>query len=178
MKKRSISFLATLLMLLTSLTLRAQETEEKPNEVTDEELMAFAVMEDSVNLVKDLKTEEFNDLLKSHELMDGGRRYLEIKKVYGDEEKLAEAEVTEEELAAYDEIQLKYEAIAEAIKSYKINYIKETLGVSLYNKVNKAIKSDKEVKARLSAMLEEIKSKREAALEEAPAEVEDAEKEK
>ena len=173
MTKQGVLY-AIALLLFTNLQAFAQEEEEKEESgVTEEELMAFAVMEDSVNVVKAQKTEAFNTLLKTHELMDGGRRYMAIKKAYGDEDKLAEAEVTDEELAAFEEIQEKYNAIAGAIKEYKIGYIKETLGVSVYNKVNKAVKKDPALKKQLDAMIVEIKEKREASV----ADEEEAEKE-
>lgn len=126
----------------------AQDTE-----ITDEDLQNYAVVMQKVDEMKvDLKAKT-SELVKGNELMDGGRRFNAIKGAGEDEAKLTELEVTEEELAAFNEIN---ESIAGMKAEFKTNYtavIKDNLGVGTFNKVKKALKADADLKTKYESIV-------------------------
>lgn len=134
-------------LLMFSMVGFAQEAEE----VTDEEIMKYAVVEDSVNHVKALKTNEFNEALQSSELLNGGRLYVDIKNANGDEAKLAELEVTDEIMAEYDRLMKMYDAIATDLVALKRELVqnKDILGVPIYNKITRGMRADATLKAKV-----------------------------
>ncbi|WP_114751904.1 hypothetical protein [Pleomorphovibrio marinus] len=137
------------------------ETEDA-EEISDEELMKFAVMEDSVAAFYEQKNEELIDMIRNNETIEGAARYNEIKAAWGDDEKLEEIEVTEEEKEAYEEIMNFMGSLADEVRDLKIDLIKndEILGVATYNKVNKAIKENPELKEKVDNLQAELKEKR------------------
>lgn len=151
-------------LLMFSVAGFAQEAEE----VTDEEIMKFAVVEDSVNHVKTLKTNEFNEALQSSELLNGGRLYVDIKNANGDEAKLAELEVTEEIMAEYDRLVKMYDAIATDLVALKRELVqnKDILGVPIYNKITRGMRADADLKAKVDEAIAELAKKWEVSEEE------------
>ena len=126
------------------------------SEVTDEELLKYATVMNQIDVLKaDLKAKT-NEMVKGNELMNGGRRYKELKGANGDETKLSEIEATEEEIAAFNTIE---ETIATMKGEFKTNYtalIKDDLGAATFNKVKKALKADDELKAKYEEVLASI----------------------
>ncbi len=139
-----------------------EEAETDEEEITDDELMKFAVMEDSVAAFYERKNEELIDMIRNNETIDGAARYNEIKAAWGDDEKLAEIEVTEEEKEAYEAIMEFMSSLADEVRDLKIDLIKndEMLGVATYNKVNKAIKENPEIKEKVDNLQAELKEQR------------------
>jgi hypothetical protein len=138
----------------------AQETAE--NEViTDEDLAKFAKVEVMTSQFVDDKTEELRNMILNNEVIDGGARYNEIKAAWGDAAKEAEIELTDEERAAYKAIKDFQDSLQQSVVDYKTELIKndEILGVSIYNKVNGAIKENPTLKEKLDQMIAELKSK-------------------
>jgi hypothetical protein len=129
--------------------------QEEVEEVTDEELRKFAVVEDSVQRVLKTKTADFNNALRDAELMNGGRRYVEIKGAGEDEAKLADLEVTEEEMAEFNTLRKMELSITTDVTELKKSLVTndELLGIALYNKVNRLTKADPEVKSRLDSIM-------------------------
>ena len=129
--------------------------QEEVEEVTDEELRKFAIVEDSVQRVLKIKTVDFNKALGAAELMNGGRRYVEIKGAGDDEAKIAELEVTEEEMAEYKTLLGMESAITTDVTNLKRSLVTnvELLGIPIYNKVVRLTKADLEVKNRLDIIL-------------------------
>jgi hypothetical protein len=134
---------------------------QEASEITDEEMMKFAVVEDSINHTKALKTAEFNEALQSSELLNGGRLYVAIRDAKGDEAKLEELEVTEEIMAEYERIKTMYDAIAGDLVELKKSLVQDNdiLGVSIYNKVMRAMREDAEFKGRVDALIAELGTK-------------------
>lgn len=135
----------------------AQEAEE----VTDEDLAKFAKVEVMTSQYVEDKTEELKNMIINNEVIDGGARYNEIKAAWGDAAKEAEIELTDEERAAYKAIKDFQDSLQQSVVDYKTELIKddEVLGVSIYNKVNGAIKEDPALKEKLDQMIEEMKTK-------------------
>ena len=140
-----------------SLISGAQEAEE----VTDEDLAKFAKVEVMTSQYVEDKTEELKNMIINNEVIDGGARYNEIKAAWGDAAKEAEIELTDEERAAYKAIKDFQDSLQQSVVDYKTELIKddEVLGVSIYNKVNGAIKEDLALKEKLDQMIEEMKTK-------------------
>lgn len=135
----------------------AQEAEE----VTDEDLAKYAKVEVMTSQYVEDKTDELKNMIINNEVIDGGARYNEIKAAWGDAAKEAEIELTDEERAAYKAIKDFQDSLQQSVVDYKTELIKddEVLGVSIYNKVNGAIKNDPALKEKLDQMIEEMKTK-------------------
>ncbi|CAN5160361.1 hypothetical protein BH23BAC1_BH23BAC1_27870 [soil metagenome] len=127
-------------------------------EITDEELRKYAVVMDSIDAMKENIQTEYNAMIQEEELMQGGRRFVEIQQIGEDSVRLTELNVTEMEMEAFSKIQEKYEEMTNDFKESYTNLIKEDLGASLYNKITKALRQDEEVKRRYEEILAEVKS--------------------
>jgi hypothetical protein len=138
--------------------------QEAAEEVTNEELTKFANVEVMTSEYVDSKTEELRAMILENEIFQGGARYNEIKAAWGDEAKMTEAEITEEEKAAYQAVQDFQNSLQDVVKEYKTELIMNDsiLGASTYNKVNGAQKSDPAVKEKLDALISELKAKSES----------------
>lgn len=139
------------------LTAFAQEADEA---VTDEDLQKYANMEVMTsNFVND-KTEELRSMISENEIFQGGARYNEIKAAWDDEAKMTEANVTEEEKAAFQAVKDFQDSLTDSVKEYKTNLIMddEVLGAGLYNKVLAATKEDPAMKEKLDQMIEDMKA--------------------
>ena len=92
------------------------------------------------------------------------KRYNEIKAAWGDDAKMTEANVTEEEKAAYQAVQDFQASLTDTVKEYKTNLImdEEVLGAGTYNKVLAATKEDPAMKEKLDQLISELKSQSEA----------------
>ncbi|AFL85200.1 hypothetical protein Belba_2655 [Belliella baltica DSM 15883] len=156
---KRVFVLAFLLLGLMSVQVNAQEVSE---EVTEEEMMKFAAMEANFLEFMAGKQAEVEEMIKTNEIIgEGGARYNEIKAAWGNEEKLAEIEITEEETAEYQRIQDFIASLGDVAREYKTDLIMdaEVLGAATYNKVNKAMKENPEVKAKVDSLIAEMKEK-------------------
>ncbi|MDN3203594.1 hypothetical protein [Algoriphagus sediminis] len=138
----------------------ASYAQEAAEAVTDEDLQKYANVEVMTSNYVDAKTEELRNMILNNEVIDGGARYNEIKAAWGDEAKMAEANVTEEEKAAFQAVKDFQDALQGSVKDYKTELIMddEILGAGTYNKVLAATKDDPAVKEKLDKMIEEMKS--------------------
>ncbi|MGI9545085.1 MAG: hypothetical protein ACR2MX_17620 [Cyclobacteriaceae bacterium] len=160
MKKNAKLLICGALGVLMLFGYQANAQDETP--LTDDELKKYAMVMDFAAQEKERMQKDYNELIQAEELMQGGRRFQELKGAKGDEAKLAELSATEEELAVFNGIQTKYE---EMVGSFKEAYTakikdKEQLGAGLYNRIGKALKADEEVKGRYEAILEGVKAER------------------
>jgi len=154
--------LAIMMAGLLNLNAFAQETAAPSDEITDEELVRFAMMEDSVMAFYESKNAELVEMIKNNDEIDGAARYNEIKAAWGNEEKMAEANITPEEHAAYQEILDFTESLANEVRTLKTDLImdKDYLGAGTYNKINKAMKEDPAVKERVDTKIAELRDQR------------------
>jgi uncharacterized Zn finger protein len=129
--------------------------------VTDEELKKFATVEVMTSTFVDKKTEELRNMILNNEVIAGGARYNEIKAAWGDAAKEAEIKLTAEEKTAYQAIKDFQDSLQESVVEYKTDLIKDdaVLGVSIYNKVNGAIKEDPALKEKLDQLVAQMKAK-------------------
>ena len=143
-------------------TLSAVAQEEAP--ITDEELTKYAVVMDFADQEKERLKNDYNAMIQAEELMQGGKRFKELKSAGDDEAKLAELEATPEEIEAFNKIET---ANNENIAGFKEAYTtkikdKEQLGAGLYNKITKALKTDEELKTRYTTILETLQAEKAA----------------
>lgn len=157
---KKLTVLAFLMIGLLGVNSYAQEATD---EITEEELTKFATMEDSVTAFYEMKNEEVIEMIKNHEVIDPGR-YNEIKAAWGDDAKLGELNLAAEEKAAYQGILDSMDAVKGEVTELKVSLIKDdnVLGISTYNKVNKAYKEDPEIKEKVDALTTGLKEKRAA----------------
>ena len=150
-------------VMLGTINLNAQD--EEP--LTDEELTKYALVMDFADQEKEKLKTDYNAMIQAEELMDGGRRFKELKAAGEDEAKLAEIEATPEEIEVFNKIETANNENIEAFKEAYTTKIKdnEQLGAALYNRITKALRSDEELKTRYTAILEGIQSERAAAEE-------------
>lgn len=144
-----------------SLVSFAQE-EVAQNEVTDEDLKKFATVEVMTVEYVEKKTEELKNMILNNEVIAGGARYNEIKAAWGNAAKEEEIKLIDEEKTAYKAIKDFQDSLQQSVVNYKTELIKndEVLGVSIYNKVNTAIKANPVLKEKLDQMILSLKEKK------------------
>lgn len=154
---KRIFLLALLMFGVFSVQTFAQE--EAEDELTEEEMMKYASMEVKVQNYIQEKQTTMETMIKENETLGGGARYNELKGAWGDEEKLAEINATEEEKEAYAEIQAYIDSIGDEVKEYMTGLIMdaEVLGAATYNKVRRAMSADPSVKEQIDGMVSEMK---------------------
>lgn len=137
--------------------------QDDAEELTEEEMRKYANMEVKVAAFTQEKQDKLVEMIKDNEVIGGGARYNEIKSAWGNDEKMAEISVTEEEKEAFGEIQSYIDSIGEEVKEYMIEMIKdpEVLGAATYNKVKRAM-ADPSVKSQIDSMIAELKSQESA----------------
>ena len=118
---------------------------------TDEELTKYATVMVWAQMEKERMTKTYNDWINNDETLEAAR-FVKIKSAKGDSVKLQEIEVTDEELVAFEQIQVNYDSMTASFKDVYIGKIKEDIGAGLYNTLKKALKSNEEVKVRYQAI--------------------------
>ncbi|WOK09238.1 hypothetical protein RT717_11375 [Imperialibacter roseus] len=146
-----------MLAFLASLSLQSSFAQDA-EAVTDEELTQYATVMNKIDSMKEDLQVRYNEVIKTNELMDEGRRFLELKNAWGNDAKLAEISATDEEKAAYQSILDQYDAMVAEFKEVYPNLIKDDLGAALYNKVRNAMKSDAELKTKYDELLASMQS--------------------
>jgi len=143
-----------------SLASFAQDDTAK-SEVTDDDLKKFASMEVMTVQYVEKKTGELKNMIINNEVIAGGARYNEIKAAWGNAGKEEEIKLTEAERNAYKEIKEFQDSLQQSVVDFKTDFIKndEKLGVSIYNKVNTAIKANPALKEKLDQMILSMKEK-------------------
>ena len=160
---KKILFSAFLMLGMFSVQLSAQEVEEDAKEeITEEELMKYAVMEESTAAFLQEKQDNLVEMIKTDVALGGAARYNEIKGAWGDAEKLAAINITEEETAAFQKIQDFVDSLGKEVVKFKTDIIMdaELLGAATYNKVKKAMDADPSVKEKIDTLIADLKEKR------------------
>ncbi|MGY6558144.1 MAG: hypothetical protein ACXIT9_02565 [Nitritalea sp.] len=155
---KKLFLFAFLLVGMLGMNAQAQEAADE-NEITEEEMTKFASMEAAVSVYLAEKQATLEEMIKSDEVLGGAARYNELKRAWGNEEKLAEIEATEEEKNAFQAIQDYIDSLGKDVVEYKKELImdNDVLGAATYNKVKKAMDSDPAVKEQIDNLIAEIK---------------------
>ncbi|EKB49403.1 hypothetical protein [Cecembia lonarensis] len=157
---KKLFLLAFLMLGMISVQSYAQDESE---ELTEEEMVKYAAMEAKVQAFIKEKQTTMEEMIKENETLGGGARYNEIKGAWGNDEKLAEIEATEEEKEAFAEIQAYIDAIGDEVKEYMTGLIMdaEVLGAATYNKVRRAMNADPAVKEQINNLVAELQNQEE-----------------
>ena len=157
--KKLFVFAFLMLGLFSVQAIAQQESEE----LTEEEMLKYAAMEAKVQVFIKQKQETMEEMIKTNEAIGGAARYNQLKGAWGNEEKLAEIEATEEEKAAFAEIQAYIDAIGDEVREYMTGLIMdaEVLGAATYNKVRRVMNADPEVKDRINDLIAELQNQEE-----------------
>lgn len=144
-----------LLVLLLTACFVGNVARAQDEEISDEDLKKYAVAMDSIENMKSTLIETISDMVKSNENVSASR-YNDLSKIVDDEAKLQEAEATQEEIDFVKSVAVKKEEetakINEAFQSLARDYI----GAKTYNAVKKALKEDADLKAKYTAMMDEL----------------------
>lgn len=127
-------------------------------EITNEELTQYAKVSSKIDLLKTDMKAKISEAVKSNELMEGGKLYNKLNKAKGDEAKLAEIGASEEQMAAYAEIQESITAYKKEFKDQYTAVVKDEIGAGTFNKVKKALKADATVKAKYDEIVASLTS--------------------
>ncbi|MGL1885198.1 MAG: hypothetical protein OCD76_01690 [Reichenbachiella sp.] len=147
---RSVRLLGLLLVLaVVSTNVNAQD-------ISDEDLSSYALVMFKIDSLKGDMKIRTNDLVKTHPLMENGRKFNAIKGAKGDSLKLVELAVTPEELVAYDSIQINIDEMKVKFKEDYTIVIKSNISISAFNQIKKSLKTDEAVKQRYHAIVEEM----------------------
>jgi len=147
MWKNNVLVVGILAMMAFQNSVFAQDTE-----VSDEDLAKYAiVMKWAADEKKSMGT-TYNGWIKEKKEMIKSAKFNELRNA-DKANTLAEAEATEEELAAFNEIQVKYKEMTTSFKEIYTGKIKEDIGAGLYNRLKKSLKTDTDMKVRYEAIL-------------------------
>jgi hypothetical protein len=130
-------------------------SQDTKSTVTDDELMKYATVMDSVAEMSASAKLELADKVKNDTVMTGAR-YNELSKIINDPAKLAEASATPEEIAYLKEVAAKKEQETVRINATYQSLAKEYVTVPVFNKVKKALASDPLLKERYDALMLEL----------------------
>lgn len=135
-----------------SLSATAQDDKIK---VTDEELMKYATLMDSVNEMSASVRLQLSDMVKSDTTMNAAR-YNDLSKIIGDEAKLVEAKATPEEIAFVKSVAARKDEETAKINSAYQTLAKDYVTVPVFNKVKKALAADPGLKTRYDSLMVEL----------------------
>ena len=123
------------------------------DEITDEQLRKYALLDEVITLMKKDISVEINELIKKQEGIDG-KRFKELSATKGDETKLAALNATDFEKQFLTNV-LEFKAKrVESIKTVNSELAKNMVGDSgkTYKAIKAALKTDEALKARYEAV--------------------------
>lgn len=128
------------------------------DEVSDEEIRKYAILDQVVLYMKKDISVELNKMIKAQEGIDG-KRYSELAATKGDEAKLAAAGVTDFEKQFLSIVDNMKEERIDAIKVVNSALATKMVGDKgkTYKKIKAELKTDEALKARYAAILAEVK---------------------
>jgi len=126
-------------------------------EITEEELRNYAIAMDSIDNMKASLIEKISDMVRNNEVVTGNR-YNELSKIINNEEKLAAANASPEEIEAIKEIISKRDEETQKINETFQLLAKDFIGAKSYNKVRRALQADADLKAKYESILAEIQA--------------------
>lgn len=145
-------FFITVFLSLFSIITYAQDD----SSITDEELERYAVMMDSIDEMKADLMAEITEMVRNNDSISVSR-YNDLFRIIEDEEKLAAASATPQEISAVKKIQARKDEGTAQINEAFQNLAKEYVGASSYNKIRKALDTDADLKEKYQSMLNKLK---------------------
>lgn len=154
MRKSLNGLVVLILTMLASHAVFAQD-----EEITDEQLRRYALLQEVIDVMKKEISVELNEMIKAQEGMTG-QRYKELAATKGDDAKMAEIKAQDFEKKFFQLTEdMKNERI-EAIKTVNQELATKMLGErgKVYKRVSDALKTDADLKARYEAILQVIQN--------------------
>ncbi len=130
---------------------------QEENTFTDEELTKYATVMAWAESEKARMTEVYNEWINNNETLEA-TLFVKIRSTKGDSLKLQELEVSDEQVAAFENIQANYDSMIASFTDVYKGKIKGDIGAGLYNSLRKDLKKNSELKARYKTIFEELKS--------------------
>jgi hypothetical protein len=121
-------------------------------EITDEDLKAYAIANAAVKSITSSISPMVNDLITKQEGMTG-QRFKELQDANGDADKLAAIEAKEWEIKFLETVNNEIEERKEAAKDIINLMAKYAMGASTYKAIRSGLSSDAALKARYDAIL-------------------------
>jgi len=152
MKKLFALFFA-LMVLLSASGVRADDNEE----ITDQELWKYALLNEVIEQMKKDISTEINEMIANQEGIDG-KRYVELAKANGDEAKLSELGATDFEKQFMELVEKEKEDRIEAIKTVNQELATKMVGDKgrTYKAIKEALQGDADLKSRYESILDKI----------------------
>jgi hypothetical protein len=123
--------------------------------VTDQELMKYAELMDTVNEMSAAVRDVLADMVVQNDSIDGAR-FNELSKIIDDDAKLAEAKATPAEIEFIKKVAAKKEEETARINATYQSLAKEYVTVPVFNKVKKALGADPVLKTRYDSLMVEL----------------------
>jgi hypothetical protein len=123
--------------------------------VTNEELVKYATVMDSVNEMQATVRRQLGEMVKNSTVMKSAR-YNELSKIIDDAAKLTEAKATPEEIAFVKEVAAKRAEETTRIKTTYQALATDYVKPAVFNKVKKAIDTDPIIKKRYDSLMVEM----------------------
>ena len=125
------------------------------DEITDEDLKAYAIANAAVNSITSSISPMVNDLITKQEGMTG-QRFKELQDSKGDADKLAAVEAKDWEIQFLEMVNNEIEERKEAAKEIVNLMAKYAMGASTYKAIKSGLSSDPTLQARYSEIEEKI----------------------
>jgi seryl-tRNA synthetase len=142
--RMKITFLT--ILIIVSISAKAQ----KADSVTNEELNRYAVMMDSLETLKKQRNDISTKLAKGDTKITAAR-YQQLLPIIDDQKKLAAAKASSDEIAYVKKALTSLTEEGQKFQTAFTSLMNEYVGYNTYNKVRKAIETNKHVKDRYTA---------------------------
>jgi hypothetical protein len=156
--ERMIKYLKSIFLLVLGmiLSLGAMAQDE---EITDEQLRRYALLQEVVDIMKKEISVELNEMIKAQEGMTGAR-YKELAATKGDEPKMAAISAKDFEKQFFQITEDMKNDRIEAIKTVNQELATKMLGDrgKVYKRIADALESDAALETRYQAIVAEIKT--------------------
>lgn len=127
---------------------------------TDEDLTSYATVMAWAEAEKGRMTDVYNGWIQDNPNLEPAR-FVKIKDAGEDSLKLQEIEVTDVELASFQQVMSNYDSMLSSFKEVYVGKIKDDIGAGLYNSLRSELKSNAEVKSRYEAILTSLTEEKE-----------------
>lgn len=130
-------------------------------QITEDELVKYAKVEIMTADFVENKNKDLKDMIVNNKQLGGGARFNQIKSAWGNETKMAAITLTPEEKLAYQHTLDYMTEMRQSVLEYKTGLIKDEsiLGITIYNKINNAIKIDPTLKEKLNILIDSLRAK-------------------
>ena len=154
-KNAKLTFLTFLVLTIVSFT----QVKAQDQEITDEDLRKYALLNEVVDLMKKEISVMVNGMIKSQEGMTG-KRFKELQSAKGDKAKYDEMGAKEFEIKFMELVAKKQSERIDAIKTVNQELATKMIGDNgkLYKKIRSELSSNADLKAKYDQIVASLKS--------------------